>query len=78
MIMTCSPIYICVGAETRRRKNKELAMEPFPTIYWLTCPLLKVRISTLEVQRWVPKLEQRLKDSPIAQEEMKLAHKGNW
>jgi hypothetical protein len=37
---------------------------PFPTIFWMTCPELKSRISKLEDDGWILKLEKRLLTSP--------------
>ena len=34
--------------------------KPFPTIIWITCPLLRARISKLEHDGWVSKFQQRL------------------
>jgi hypothetical protein len=34
--------------------------KPFPTLYWLTCPLLCRAVSELEGRGWVGRLEQRL------------------
>jgi uncharacterized protein len=31
---------------------------PFPTLYWLTCPILKKEISHIEKDGWVGKLER--------------------
>ncbi|MAF79034.1 MAG: hypothetical protein CME60_12805 [Halobacteriovoraceae bacterium] len=31
---------------------------PFPTLYWLTCPILKKEISHIEKEGWVGKLER--------------------
>lgn len=39
-------------------------IEPFPTIYWLTCPRLKAMVSYLECQSYVSKFEKRLAGSP--------------
>lgn len=49
-------------------------LEPFPTIYWLTNPLLKVWVSKLEVSNFGTKLEARLQNDPAASARMKLAH----
>jgi hypothetical protein len=35
-------------APERRRKGGGCALEPFPTTFWLTCPLLKAKLSALE------------------------------
>lgn len=39
---------------------------PFPTLYWLTCPILLRRASTLESGGWMSVLSDRLKrDAPL-------------
>jgi uncharacterized protein len=35
---------------------------PFPTLYWLTCPLLVKRTSALESEGWMQDLNARLRD----------------
>ncbi len=35
---------------------------PFPTLYWLTCPLLVRRASNLESEGWMEQLNRRLRD----------------
>ena len=50
---------------------------PFPTIFWMTCPELKSRVSKLEDEGWILKLEHRLLHSPHSEEyvqTMKKAH----
>lgn len=47
---------------------------PFPTIIWMTCPLLKMRISGLEKDGWISKLENRLEGDDEAQLKMINAH----
>lgn len=38
--------------------------KPFPTIYWLTCPFLIKKISSLESSGGIPKYEKLISDSP--------------
>ena len=39
---------------------------PFPTLYWLTCPLLLKRVSRLESEGWMAELNARLpEDAPL-------------
>jgi hypothetical protein len=33
---------------------------PFPTLYWLTCPVMVKRASTLESEGWMEELNERL------------------
>jgi hypothetical protein len=37
---------------------------PFPTTYWLTCPLLVKRVSGLESEGWLAATSDRLADDP--------------
>jgi len=57
-------------------RNGCLVVEPFPTIYWLTCPVLKAFVSTLEQgdKYTVRHMEDRLKRLPDALSCMKEAH----
>jgi len=49
-------------------------IEPFPTMYWLTNPLLRILISKLEVANFGIQLEERLSSSPQDLESMERAH----
>ncbi|OEU17273.1 hypothetical protein FRACYDRAFT_225199 [Fragilariopsis cylindrus CCMP1102] len=50
-------------------------MEPFPTIYWVTNPLVKVLISKLELDRLGSQFEQRLVEGGKEEKAMQRAHK---
>mmetsp|Transcript_20644 Transcript_20644/g.44844 ORF Transcript_20644/g.44844 Transcript_20644/m.44844 type:complete len:463 (-) Transcript_20644:147-1535(-) len=52
-------------------------IEPFPTLYWLTSPLLRTQISKLEISKDhnVPTMEKRLRSSPSNLRQMERAHK---
>lgn len=54
-----------------------MVLEPFPTMYWLTHPLLKTLISQLEIGTInnVIEMEKKLKSCTKNLEQMKLAHK---
>jgi len=39
-------------------------LEPFPTLFWLTCPNLIEQIARLEHRGWIQALEQRLLENP--------------
>ncbi len=39
---------------------------PFPTLYWLTCPLLVKRASKLEAAGRMRELNEHLEDSPLS------------
>jgi hypothetical protein len=49
-------------------------IEPFPTMYWLTHPMMRVLVSKLELEGFGLKLEKRLSSEPEAMESMKRAH----
>lgn len=46
---------------------------PFPTLYWLTCPLLVKRASNLESQAWMERLNERLSEDPALKERLSVA-----
>lgn len=50
-----------------------LLIEPFPTLYWLTHPLLRILVSRLEVESFGTVLQKRLEEDPSSQESMKRA-----
>ena len=52
----------------------EWLIEPFPTIYWLTHPLLHTLVSQLEVQGFGKVCEDRLQHDPHALSRMQRAH----
>ena len=39
-------------------------LEPFPTLYWLSCPVLFRRVAELEAAGWIKRLERRLQAEP--------------
>ncbi|NNC43104.1 MAG: DUF501 domain-containing protein [Acidimicrobiia bacterium] len=47
---------------------------PFPTRWWLTCPLSRLRIDRLESAGGVSAMDRYLKDRPDWQERMEQAH----
>ena len=47
---------------------------PFPTRYWLTCPLANRRIGRLEGAGGVKAMEQALDEDPILADRMQAAH----
>ena len=49
--------------------------EPFPTIYWLTCPFLQREIDRLEAGGWIGRLERRVASSSELMEGMAWAHR---
>ncbi|CAM9527467.1 unnamed protein product, partial [Sphacelaria rigidula] len=49
--------------------------QPFPTMYWLSCPSLKAAVSQLENQGLVADWERRLQADPSVLAAMQTAHK---
>jgi len=49
--------------------------EPFPTLYWLTCPFLAKAIDRLESQGTIPLLEARMRRQPKLRLSMQQAHR---
>jgi hypothetical protein len=62
--------------EKQRNIDDSMLVEPFPTIYWLTHPLLRCIVSKLELEGFGLQLERRLQDddSNDAVRMMQLAH----
>lgn len=48
--------------------------KPFPTLYWLTCPLLLKEVGRLEEKGLVKGFEQKLKEEPEFSKQYMLAH----
>ena len=48
--------------------------EPFPTLYWLTCPYLSKEVDHLEAAGSVKRLEHRLQNDPSLRAAMVAAH----
>lgn len=55
------------------RVHPAVEREPFPTLYWLTCPWLRLRIDRLEADGWIGRLERRLADDPELAERLSAA-----
>jgi uncharacterized protein len=51
-----------------------LQSKPFPTLYWLTCPLLSREIDGLEAAGWVKRLESRIASEEDLRSAMQVAH----
>lgn len=48
--------------------------EPFPTLFWLTCPEAVKRVSRLEAEGWIKRLAQRTEEDPDFGEALTRAH----
>lgn len=46
---------------------------PFPTLYWLTCPILIKRASTLESEGWMEQMNERLGRDETLQDRLAAA-----
>lgn len=66
------------GRKFQSNNNKPIqqedVIEPFPTIYWLTCPILKTLISLLEHNQYIKIFEERLQSSSSFLSDMQQAH----
>lgn len=74
-------------ARKRTKQTKDIAeksgafsdkhlIEPFPTMYWVTSPRLRILISRLELESFGVKLKEKLDSNAESLESMKLAHAG--
>jgi hypothetical protein len=57
------------------RPGLDAPLEPFPTVFWLTCPGAIKAVSRLEAEGWITKLESCLAEDPDAQREYEEAAK---
>ena len=63
--------------DLKGRYDSKEGIKPFPTIFWMTCPNLHIRISQIEEEGWIQTFQTRLHDSTNfseAIEAMKKAH----
>eukprot|EP00956_Cyclotella_meneghiniana_P004251 scaffold5201_cov42-Cyclotella_meneghiniana.AAC.5 len=67
----------CWFITSNKQDNKQQIIEPFPTLYWLTSPLLRSYISQIELSKThgIHNMERRLKSSTVYLEQMERAHK---
>jgi len=47
---------------------------PFPTLYWLTCPETVRAVSRLESARWIKRLEDQAAIDPELRSDLRTAH----
>ncbi len=48
--------------------------EPFPTLYWLTCPVAVRAVSRLEAEGWIKRLADRAETDPELAAALRRAH----
>ncbi len=48
--------------------------EPFPTLYWLTCPFLRKEVAKLEEKGWIKRFEKMIEEDPVFKEKLEKAH----
>lgn len=69
---------LCETSKEPQDDDKDLGprqlLEPFPTVFWLTHPLLRIMISRLELDGFGGIVEKRLAAKPEYLETMKQAH----
>jgi hypothetical protein len=59
------------------RFDESDGLKPFPTIYWLSCPIIHAKISQLEKAGWITIIETKLKENDynnIFAESMRHSH----
>lgn len=49
--------------------------DPFPTLFWLTCPYLRRAVSALESDGWVARLEDAVRGDDRLRAELEQAHR---
>jgi hypothetical protein len=48
--------------------------KPFPTLYWLTCPLIVKAISKLEGNSWSDRMKENIEEDAELEDRLKRAH----
>jgi hypothetical protein len=71
---TTSEAIAQLSDQSKTTKDNLEPLKPFPTMYWLTHPQLKVLVSQLEVAAFGVELETRLQKEPEALQRMQRAH----
>jgi exopolyphosphatase/guanosine-5'-triphosphate,3'-diphosphate pyrophosphatase len=55
----------------------DLEGDPFPTLYWLTCPDAVRAVSRLESEGWIRRLEERARENPEFGRALQAAHRSH-
>ena len=67
----------CTGGHPLVIRNRPLDVngEPFPTLYWLTCPRAVKAVARLEAEGWIGRLNERLQEDEAFDEALEAAHR---
>lgn len=60
-----------------RYKEDDTDLKPFPTIYWMTCPKLRSRISKLETLGYIEKFQEKLVSGENSAEWLEMMRDSN-
>ncbi|HXF73610.1 MAG TPA: DUF501 domain-containing protein, partial [Actinomycetota bacterium] len=58
-----------------RNRPLDVNGEPFPTLYWLTCPRAVKAVARLEAEGWIGRLNDRLQEDEAFDEALESAHR---
>lgn len=70
MVARCGPGHPLVV----RNRPVDLEGNPFPTLYWLTCPETVKAVAKLESEGWIGRLEERVQVDPDVRTSLRRAH----
>ena len=67
----------CPGGHPLVIRNRPLDVngDPFPTLYWLTCPRAVKAVARLEAEGWIGRLNERLQEDEAFDEALEAAHR---
>jgi exopolyphosphatase / guanosine-5'-triphosphate,3'-diphosphate pyrophosphatase len=67
----------CSGGHPLVIRNHPLTRsgEPFPTLYWLTCPDAVRAVSRMESEGWIKRLDDRAAEDPELRRDLERAHR---
>ena len=58
-----------------RNRPLDVNGEPFPTLYWLTCPRAVKAVARLEAEGWIGRLNERLQEDEAFDDALEAAHR---
>jgi hypothetical protein len=68
-------VKICIhGFPVVIRNMPQIEGKPFPTNFWLVCPLLNQQVSQMEAEGWITQFEEDLKRNFAFFQEMQYSH----